>query len=145
MSSATTCPECGAPDQAGLTCREQWEALLGLEFSDARTWPAHFLTVACYQLQHPQTFRLTEAAREQLWRALENVVEQGQPVDEARRDVQHAFDGATRVRAKGQAPIPRIAWNYTVADVYPLKPMAHVERVWAWALSLLAQKESGDK
>ncbi len=143
MSRDSTCPECGASDQDGLACRQQWEALLGLEFSDARTWPAHFLTVACYRLQHPQTFGLTEAAREQLWRALANVVEQGQSVDEARRAMQRTFDGATRVRAKAVTPVARVAWSRTVADVYPPEPMAHVERVWAWARSMLAREGGG--
>lgn len=140
-----SCAECGASDRDARSCREQWDELLALEFSDVRAGPAHFLTVACYQLQHPAAFRLGEAMLGQLRISLERVVVEGVPVEQVRRDASRSFDGPQRVRDDGTAPPPMLAWSRTVADVGPPDPASHLERVRAWAEAILADLEDHDR
>ena len=128
------CPQCGAPDRDELTCRAQWDELLALEFSDARAGSVHFLTVACYQLQHPESFPLDPDVRQQLRGALHDVLVHDRPMAEIRDAVQRRYDGARRVRAATPAPARRQRpWSRTVHDVGPPDADHHVERVRAWA------------
>jgi hypothetical protein len=132
------CPECGAPPRRGLTCRQQWDELLALEFSDPRAAPVHLLTVACYQLQHPRTFPLNAAARQQLRELLEDVVIRGRPVAAVRDAMQRRFDGPTRVEVQGddQHAPPQGVWTMTVRQVGDADPDAHVASVRRWAESV---------
>ena len=52
----TTCPDCGVPLIAGLTCRDLFDQLLAREFADPRYFGVHRLTVDTYSLQHPAQF-----------------------------------------------------------------------------------------
>lgn len=132
------CPGCGAPRQRGLTCREQWEELLALEFSDLRAGRVHFLTVACYQLQHPSSFALSPEATEQLRSALEDVVVHQRPVTAVRDEMQQAFTGSRRVRSAGSAETtPSSTWSVTVADLGAPDPLEHEERIHRWARAVL--------
>lgn len=131
-----TCDECGAAEQRGLSCREQWDELIALEFSDAQAGSVHFLTVACYQLQHPQAFPLRTVARDGLRRALADVVLRDRPVTEVRDELARTHDGATRVRP-GDGEDVAVAtpdrWSCTVADVGQPDAGLHVARVRQWA------------
>jgi hypothetical protein len=133
------CPECGAADRRGSTCREQWHELLALEFSDPRAGAVHFLTVACYELQHPTQFDLHPEARQQLADALRSVVLHGRSVDDVRRRMGEAYDGSRSVLAADDAaPAVLGSWSHTVADVGPPDPEVHVERVRACARSVVS-------
>ena len=55
-AAAGVCPECGAPATDGLTCWAQLGAILAWEWGDPALQAQHFLTVACYNLQHPAQF-----------------------------------------------------------------------------------------
>lgn len=134
----TTCDECGAQPRDGMACRQQWDELLALEFTDPRAGSVHFLTVACYQLQHPASFRLTAEARRWLEDALRDVVMHGQPAMAVRDTLQRAYDGHRRVRDTATAPAPRVRWSATVADVGVGDPERHAARVRAWAVSVLS-------
>jgi hypothetical protein len=131
------CAECGAPRRRGLTCRQQWDELLALEFSDPRAAPVHLLTVACYQLQHPRTFPLTAEARHRLRELLEDVVLRGRPLGEARDALQQRFDGPARVAAAAEpvAAAPA-AWSMTIVQVGGPDPDIHVATVRRWAASV---------
>ena len=128
-----TCDECGAGVQRGLSCREQWDELIALEFSDAHAGAVHFLTVSCYQLQHPRAFPLATAARDQLRGALADVVLRDRPVTEVRDEVAHAVEGSRRVRDDDPAPSPAVVWSCTVADLGPPDAGLHTARVRHWA------------
>lgn len=133
-----TCDECGATKQRGLTCREQWDELIALEFSDVRAGPVHFLTVTCYQLQHPETFPLAATARTRLADALADVVVRDRPVTEVRDEMARASEGSGRVRASDDtAPPPAVAWSCTVADLGPPDVGLHTARIRQWAGSVV--------
>jgi hypothetical protein len=139
-----TCPECGAPAQRGLSCRQQWDELLALEFSDPRAGKVHFLTVASYELQHPQAFQLDPEARAQILQALEDVVVHDRPVPHVREEMQRRFAGTVNVLT--DEPEPSAAdrtWSLTVADVGDPDAHAHAARVRAWARAVYADLGGG--
>lgn len=132
------CQECGAPEVDGRTCRQQWDELLALEFSDARAGSVHFLTVACYQLQHPKAFPLHAAARRWLENALGEVVVQDRPVSALRDAMQRGYDGSRSVLGpSAEVVVPR-HWSRTVADVGPPDAERHAGRVRSWAAAVHA-------
>ncbi len=135
-----TCDECGASVRDDLACRGQFDELLALEFSDPRAGRVHFLTVACYQLQHPATFPLTPSGTEHLVGALRDVVVLGLPVTEVRDRMSGAFAGDARAVARGSAEPeqPSRQWSMTVADVGPPDPSTHADRITEWASAVLA-------
>lgn len=49
---ALTCPECGAKWSAETTCQSIFDSFLILEFTDPAYGSVHFLTVACFMIQH---------------------------------------------------------------------------------------------
>lgn len=105
----------------------------------------HFLTVTCYQLQHPQAHPLSARARARLRDALADVIERGRSVADARDDMQRAFDGAHRVRASPDDAAPRgtaRTWTLTVADLHPLDAATHAGSVTSWARAVLADTAS---
>jgi hypothetical protein len=147
MTAAATggggCPECGARDRDGTSCRGQWDELLALEFTDPRAGPVHFHTVACYQLQHPAEFRLDTTARVRLLEELRGVVFEGRSVAEVRRQAGATYEGAQTVRTSGPPVAPeRRDWSHTVADVGAPDPMHHAERVTEWARQVIADLTS---
>ena len=127
------CPECGAPRLNGLSCWEILGMLLAWEHDDAELRAEHFLTVACYNLQHPAQF--SEGALAGLRAAFIEHLDHGLDIAEIRRRVGKATAGATRVlqpEAERQ-PVLR-QWTMTIADVYlPDQPQRAAERVRAWA------------
>lgn len=135
-----TCDECGASTRDGLTCREQFDELLALEFSDPLAGRVHFQTVATYQLQHPVAFPLTREGRGQLVDALRDVVVGGLAVTEVRDRMGHAFEGASRVvdREPAGPDLPSPEWSMTVADIGPPDPSTHAGRVTEWGSAVLS-------
>jgi hypothetical protein len=47
-----TCSECGAVLQDESSCQEIFDSFLALEFEDPAYGEVHFLTVACFMIQH---------------------------------------------------------------------------------------------
>jgi hypothetical protein len=133
---ATTCAECGAPLVDGLTCWEQLGAVLAWEAHDPELLGEHFLTVACYNLQHPAQF--TEEALAGLRAALIDHLDSGVAVEELRRRAARVFDGPKRVlkREAERRPVLR-RWPLTIADVYiPDRPQGAAGRVRRWAAAI---------
>jgi hypothetical protein len=60
------CVECGAKEQDGLSCSEQFGYLLVWEHNDPKLYDLHFWTVSNYMLQHPSHY--TKEAYEHLKR-----------------------------------------------------------------------------
>src|SRR5262245_6824255 len=127
------CAECGASRKNGLTCWEMLEALLAWEYGDVDLRAEHFLTVACYNLQHPAQF--SEATLAGLQAVFVERLDHGLGIAEIRRRVGKAAAGAARV-LKPEAerrPVLR-QWAMTIADVYlPDQPAGAIGRVRAWA------------
>jgi len=130
------CPECGAPQGPGQTCHDRFGRLLAGEAQDAELAAEHFLTVACFNLQHPAQF--TDAALDGLRAAFVDRVDRGTAVAELRRRVGRVAAGSVRVlRPEAERrPVLR-RWSMTVADVaLPDCPDGAAARVRAWAASV---------
>jgi hypothetical protein len=132
-NDGTTCPECGAPQTAGLTCWEQLGQLLAWEAEDPALAAVHFLTVACYNLQHPAQF--TDEAIRGLRAVFIDHLDHGVAVAEIRRRVGRAAAGPRRVlRDPSERRPVRRSWSMTIADVYIAdRPDGAAERVRTWA------------
>jgi hypothetical protein len=134
-----SCPECGAALVDGLTCWEHLGALLAWEGQDPELAAEHFLTVACYNLQHPAQF--ADDALAGLRDAFVDYLDHGVPVQEIRRRMARSFEGSRRVlRPEAERrPILR-PWPMTIANVYiPGRPAGAAERVRAWAASIRSE------
>ncbi|MGD9895299.1 MAG: DUF5946 family protein [Dehalococcoidia bacterium] len=145
------CDECGAPVPDGGSCRDNFHALLALEFQlpgGPGTVP-HFHAVAAYGLQHPDTMNYTEATLAGLRDALADELDGRATIETIRRRMRFEAEGATRVtRRPGDAIVPwrRGSWLMTIADVLIVDPTAnaYTERVAAWARSVRAALNAGD-
>lgn len=133
---STYCPECGAPNTDGLSCWEMLGALLAWEYGDPELRAEHFLTVACYNLQHPAQF--TDAALDGLRAAFIEHLDRGMAVAEIRRRVGKVAGGTARVLKPESERRPVLReWPITIADVYlPDRPQGAAERVRAWAAAI---------
>jgi uncharacterized protein DUF5946 len=140
---AEVCPECGAPTPEGGSCRDNFHALLLLEWEIPGGPGAlpHFYAVACYGRQHPDSMNYTAAALAGLRAGLADRLDGRATLDEMRRRTRRAVDGPVRVtRRAGDAVVPwrRGHWPMTVADVLTVgaDASAYAERVLRWARSV---------
>jgi hypothetical protein len=110
--------------------------ILAWESHDPALFGVHFLTVACYNLQHPASY--TDEAIAGLSETLKAVLDDGLGIAEVRRRTSDRYDGAQRVRRPeaDRRPVRR-DWEMTVADVYlPDRPEGATERVKTWAAAV---------
>ncbi len=130
------CPECGAPKVDGMTCWEQLGALIAWEAQDPELAAQHFLTVACYNLQHPAQF--TDEAIEGLRASFIEHLDKGLPVAEIRRRNAKAYQGKKRVlRPEAERHPVLWHWQKTIADVYiPDHPDGAAQRVREWGAAV---------
>ena len=120
-----------------MDCARQFAWLLAWEFDDAELRAVHFLTVACFNLQHPAQF--TDEALAGLRAMFIDHLDRGAGLAELRRRAGRA-EGATRVLRppSKRRPVPR-RWGMTIADVYlPDQPAGAAGRVRAWATPIRA-------
>jgi hypothetical protein len=121
-----------------MTCWEQLGGVLAWEAHDPALGAEHFLTVACYNLQHPAQFADEVVAG--LQAALVDHLDRGVAVAELRRRAGRAYQGSRRVlRPEAERrPVLR-RWAMTIADVYlPARPEGAAERVRRWAACVRA-------
>lgn len=127
------CLECGASTQDGMNCWEQLGGILAWEAHDTELAAEHFLTVACYNLQHPAQF--TDEAMDALRAGFKARMDEGVSTGQLRRQMSNQFEGSKRVlkRESEQQPVLR-QWRMTIANVYlPGHPEGAAERVRQWA------------
>jgi len=130
------CPECGATARDGMSCRDRLGLLLAWESDDPALAAEHFLTVACYNLQHPAQF--TDAAIAGLGEVFIAHLDRGLPVAEIRRRVGTLARGQARVlRVESERRSVLRHWSMTIADVaVPDQPEGAAGRVRDWAASI---------
>jgi hypothetical protein len=143
------CPECGALLGEGETCRDQFHALLLLEYEVAsdpaevaggRGEIAHFYAVSSYLLQHPDGMNVTAGTVAGVRRNLADHLAGRASLPELLRRVRQAADGAARVtRRPGDEVVhwPVVAWPLTIADVLAGGVPGYADRVATWAESIL--------
>lgn len=137
------CPECGASVQEGGTCRDNFDALLILEWRipGGCGHEAHFLAVTTYILQHPDSMNHRADAYDRLRRNIADLLDGNATLEELLNRTRRAADGPTRTtRRPGDPASPQIfsRWLVTVADVLPTEPNAPAYAAAAlnWARSV---------
>jgi hypothetical protein len=137
------CPECGAPVPDGGSCRDNFHALLLLE-SEIPGGPGavpHFYAVVCYGLQHPDSMNYTAETLAGLRARLTDMLDGRATLDETRRRVRRATNGAVRVTRRAGEATPawhRGSWPMTVEDVCAGGVDGYADRVASWASSIRA-------
>jgi hypothetical protein len=114
------CPERGAPSVDGTDCWQQLGALLAWEAHDAELAAEHFLTVACYNLQHPARF--TDEALAGLRAALIDRLDRRVPVAVLRRRAAVVYNGNKPVlRPHSERRIALRRWRLTNRRCLPAR------------------------
>ncbi|MDQ3250355.1 MAG: DUF5946 family protein [Chloroflexota bacterium] len=141
---AHKCPQCGGEFPAGERCRDRFDLCLALDYQNPTVFGAvHFLTVACYMLQHNGYSR-------DVWlearRMLAEVIRQATTPAAIRRQNRQKFDsgGRTWRVTKGEklVAVDAIVWSRTVADVRLDDPSLYCDDVRQWASCILADTEA---
>jgi hypothetical protein len=119
-----------------MSCQELFWLLMAREQEDPELFAAHFLTVTCYNIQHPAQFK--EEAVVWLEQGLIEHLDHGTPVAELRKRAAARFQGNTRVLVKEAKRRPvRRRWPMTIAEVcLPERLEGAAERVKTWAASI---------
>jgi hypothetical protein len=113
--------------------------LLAREQEDPELLAEHYLTVACYNVQHPAQF--TGEAIAGLERGLIDRLDKDVPVALLRRRASQAFEGSRRVRRPAaERRIVQRDWPMTIADVCTMDDLSGAAaRVKQWAASIRSQ------
>src|SRR5512138_1019369 len=88
-----SCPECGAISLDEGGCQSIFDSLLVLEFSDPGYGEVHFLTVACFMIQHG---RYSDAGLHWIQGKLREYLEREVTADQIRREANREADQRTR-------------------------------------------------
>jgi hypothetical protein len=132
------CAECGAEEQDGLSCSEQFGYLLAWEQHDPDLYALHFWTVSVYILQHPSLYTkegydLTKNlfcdAYDYNW-ATSYILKKNREVT-----TNKAFKIANPVPFLERARVLR-TWTMTVNEVYTAGENNAIENVKRWRDSL---------
>ena len=111
---SAVCPQCGAVLVRDRTCKSIFDEFLVLEFTDPGYGRVHFLTVACYMIQHEG---YSDEAYVWIQSALRDYLENGHTLKMIR---QSAASGPGRtkgiVRPADARPLPKVTWSMTIAD-----------------------------
>jgi hypothetical protein len=134
------CPECGAPLPDGGSCRDHFHTLLYLESEIPETAGSilHFYAVACYALQHPDSFNYTADALAGLRANLADALDGRATVAELRRRARQANGPMRVIRRPREAEVlwHRGHWPVTVVDVCFVEPEQYVEQLLRWTHSV---------
>ncbi len=136
------CPYCGAVVPDGRTCEDIFNQFLALEFSDPAYGAVHFLTVACYMIQHG---RYSAEGLDWIEQRLRDNLERGIPAGQIRRQAARETGQDRRIwhatRRPGDPPQAKIRWSMTIADVAAQNQDAAVYRaaIRRWARTILEE------
>ncbi len=110
------CFSCGAVITHDQSCESVFNEFLALELSDADYGAVHFLTVACYMIQHN---KYSEEALVWIKERLREYLEKGIQIEMIRQQAKIETDQSKRswrVTAK-RTDRMRIHWSMTIQDV----------------------------
>ena len=136
------CAECGAVLSDGSTCQTIFDEFLSLEYTNPAYGQVHFLTVACFMIQHG---RYSDAALAWIQSMLRAALDEQLTAQQLRQRAAQGMDAATRTwkvtRQSDARPLPHVAWTTTIADVaqHIQDPEQYCEQVRQWAQTTLQQ------
>jgi hypothetical protein len=137
------CPQCGAEFPSDEQCHGRFDLCLAMEFENPGTFgAAHFLTVACYMLQHNAYSRdAWLEAREMI----AQFIQDGVTPTEMRKQNRSRLDSRHRrwsiIKGTELSEFDTIVWTRTIADVRLDDPETYCADVRLWAASILADTE----
>jgi hypothetical protein len=112
------CPECGAILNENESCQSIFDEFLVLEYTDPAYGAVHFLTVACFMVQHG---RYSDEALAWIEGQLRAYLDEGVPAGHIRRQAAKETNQGKRtwkvIRPADAPPLPKVAWSMTIADV----------------------------
>lgn len=112
------CADCGASHIEGRTCQSIYHEFLDLEFKNPAYGSVHFLTVACYMIQHNG---YSDDALLWVESKLRTYLMNNLTGSEIHKLAAKDTDSGTRkweVKRKWDAPsLPKVSWSMTIADV----------------------------
>ena len=118
MPATTRCPDCGAVHIGGTNCQDIFNRFLVLEFSDPAYGKVHFLTVACFMIQHN---RYSEDGLVWIYRLLKTYLAGDISLRQLRRRAAASAGNRKRNwkinRLPGEKLPPKISWSMTITDV----------------------------
>lgn len=130
------CAECGAAVAPGRTCQEIFDEFLALEFSDPNFGAVHFLTVACFLIQHR---RYSDEGLHWIAGKLRDYLDSGISAEEIRRLANREASQETRHwkigRASHERQLPTIDWRMRICDVKfaPGEASGYCQEISQWA------------
>jgi len=136
------CPECGAAYENDETCKSVFDSFLALEFTDPGYGAVHFLTVACYMIQHQ---RYSDAGLLWIHNQLTAYIEKGLSSEEIRQQARHDTGQEKRawkiLRSTEEPGLPSVQWSFTIADVAKFSHDANSyrENITRWAETTLRE------
>jgi len=136
------CAVCGAILPEGDTCQALFEKLLSLEYTDPAYGQVHFLTVACFMIQHEQ---YSDEALVWIRSVLQTYLQNPLTSQQFRRIVAQGMDGTERswkvVRQEVAPALPKVSWSMTIADVasHLTDAETYCEYVRRWAETTVRQ------
>jgi hypothetical protein len=133
---ARTCPECGASWWEVNTCQSVFDSFLVLEFTDPAYGVVHFLTVACFMIQHG---RYSDEALQWIQETLRAYFDENLTPTQLRQRAVEGTRSDTRkwnIRRASDAPHPtRVMWSMTIMDVarqyHDAPSYCHLVQKWA--------------
>lgn len=143
------CPQCGAPWEQDLTCRDHFHQMLFWEAENPDLGEVHHLMVLGYSLQHPSMY--SSQGLGNAMGLLVDFLEKCLEPDQVRVKMRAVVDAGrrswtitARLDSEGAYPHP-VHWPMTVDQVVAGGPEAYRQNVRAWVRSILKTlKESGN-
>ncbi|MCL4560619.1 MAG: DUF5946 family protein [Chloroflexi bacterium] len=116
--SSQNCPGCGASLRDSESCQTIFESFLALEYADPGYGEVHFLTVACFMIQHGC---YSDEALAWIEQKLRLNLEQGVPAMQICRQAAKETGQGVRLwkitRPPDAPQLPKVAWSMTIIDV----------------------------
>jgi hypothetical protein len=134
------CLECGATYQDERTCQSVFDKFLNLEFSDPAYAEVHFLTVACFMIQHG---RYSDQGLKWIEAKLRDVLVNQVSPQTIRLKSAHELAQSTRnwraTRALSDPPQKKVGWKVTIKDADDrfLDSWGYGESITKWGASTL--------
>jgi hypothetical protein len=151
---ASRCYECGAPVAEGVSCIDHFHALLLLErevvfdpTASNRGEVVHFYAVSSYVLQHPEAMSYTAEALAAARRNMADHLAGEIGLAELRNEIRRAVNGSARIMRRPGVEAPRwpvTTWPLTVSYVLSGGAQEYVDRVIAWAESIIRTLDGAD-
>jgi hypothetical protein len=140
--TSESCLECGANLTSGVGCQEIFDSFLVLEFTDPGFGEVHFLTVACFMIQHG---RYSDEALIWIEQQLRGCLDEGLSNQQIRRRAARETGQDIRswkvIRQSDALPLPKIQWSMTIRDVESnyQDAVSYREAIKRWARTVLEE------